>query len=69
MNYTNYTAADRHAVANAPVKAASPAMLAWIDANPAEYQWLTDSAESFDFAASLLASLRKWGRLTDNQLL
>lgn len=68
MNYTNYTAADRHAVANAPVKGASPAMLAWIDANPAEYQWLTDSADSFDFAASLLASLRKWGRLTDNQL-
>ena len=68
MNYTDYTAADRQAVANAPVKGASPAMLAWIDANPAEYEWLIDSAESFDFAASLLSSLRKWGRLTDGQL-
>jgi hypothetical protein len=42
-------------------------MLAWIDAHPAEYQWLIDS-NTFDFAVSLLASLRKWGKLTDGQL-
>lgn len=68
MNYSNYTAADRQAVANAPVKPASPAMLAWIADHTAEYDWLTANSDSFDFAASLLLSLRKWGRLTDGQL-
>jgi len=65
--FARYTAADRAAVASAPVAPASPAMLAWIDAHPAEYQWLIDS-NTFDFAVSLLASLRKWGKLTDGQL-
>lgn len=31
-------------------------------------QWLRDAAPTFDFAASLLESLNKWGKLTDGQL-
>jgi hypothetical protein len=59
--------ADRQAYANAPVVGLSPKVLAWSTAHPAEYQWLTDNADSFGFAASLLQSLRKWGSLTPNQ--
>jgi hypothetical protein len=42
---------------------------AWMTAHPAESAWLTAQAPSFGFAASLLSSLHKWGKLTDNQLL
>lgn len=59
--------ADRQAYANAPVVGLSPKVLAWSNANPAEYQWLVDNADSFEFAASLMQSLRKWGSLTVNQ--
>jgi hypothetical protein len=60
--------ADRAAYANAPTTTMSPRMGAWIAANPAAYDWLIDNCDSFDFAASLLSSLRKWGSLTPNQL-
>lgn len=40
----------------------------WIEDHPAEWAWLVDNAESFDFAQSLLTSLRKWGGLTFGQL-
>ena len=62
------TFADRQAYASAPIMPPSPAMMSWADAHPAEFAWLHDNSDSFDFAASLLASLRKWGRLTDGQL-
>ena len=61
------TQADRQAYANAPVGGLPPKALAWASANPAEWQWLIDNADTFDFAASLLASLRKWGSLTVGQ--
>ena len=59
--------ADRQAYANAPVMGLSPKVLAWSTANPAEWQWLVDNADSFEFAASLMQSLRKWGSLTIGQ--
>lgn len=37
-------------------------------AHPTEYGWLNDKAARFDFAASLLDALRRFGSLTDNQL-
>jgi len=67
--YIRMNAADREAYASAPVRAMSPAMASWVESHPAEFDWLIDNAESVDFADSLLASLRKWGRLTDGQLL
>jgi predicted RNA-binding Zn-ribbon protein involved in translation (DUF1610 family) len=36
--------------------------------HPAAYEWMVAQAPRFDFAASMLGSLKKWGRLTDNQL-
>jgi hypothetical protein len=44
------------------------AVKAWGHQFPAQYQWLLDNANSFDFAASVLESLRKWHRLTDRQV-
>lgn len=41
----------------------------WIAAHPSEWEWLVNSAPTFSFAASLLASLQKWGGLTPNQLM
>lgn len=41
---------------------------AWAEQNPAAFAWIEGKAESNDFARSLYLSLRKWGRLTPNQL-
>lgn len=40
----------------------------WAVENPAEAAWLSSKAPSFEFAASLLGSLNKYGSLTENQL-
>lgn len=40
----------------------------WAAAHPAEADWLRGNYKSFDFAASLMGDLRRFGHLTDNQL-
>jgi hypothetical protein len=40
----------------------------WMAEHPAEAAWLTKSAAGFEFAASMLAALEKWGSLTDKQM-
>lgn len=37
-------------------------------AHPAEYSWMVASAPKFEFAADMIANIRKWGSLTDGQL-
>ncbi len=47
---------------------AKAACEAWLDANPAEAEWLREAAgRGFEFAASLWEALRKYGRLTEKQ--
>jgi len=41
---------------------------AFAEQHPDVHQWLVASAPTFDFAASLLAGLKKYGSLTDKQL-
>jgi len=36
--------------------------------HPAAYEWMVAQAPRFEFAASMLESLKKWGALTGNQL-
>ncbi len=62
----NAAAKERKAAADAQAKA----LLAdeWRTANPGEASWLADNAQRNDFAASLSASLLKWGSLTEGQL-
>lgn len=36
--------------------------------NAAEYQWMLQRQERFEFAGKMLNSLNEWGSLTDNQL-
>lgn len=40
----------------------------WSEANPAEAAWINANAGKFEFATSLQAGLRRYGRLTDGQL-
>jgi hypothetical protein len=40
----------------------------FIEANPAEYDWLVAKAPSFSFASSVLSALHRYGNLTPNQL-
>lgn len=47
--------------------AASEQAVAWLDANPAEADWLRDSFNSFDFARSMLEALYKYGHFTPKQ--
>lgn len=54
--------AEREAAERAELAAA------WGAANPGEHAWLKDNADRNEFAASLSASLLKWGSLTENQL-
>lgn len=35
---------------------------------PAEYEWMYSRANHFEFAASMMEAVHKWGRLTDNQM-
>lgn len=37
-------------------------------ANPLVWQWMNDNAPRFEFAASMLEALKKWGKLTERQL-
>lgn len=41
---------------------------AWIEQNPAEYKWLLDNYQSWEFATSLHEALTKYGALTDGQI-
>lgn len=41
----------------------------WFTKNPAERTWLIDNKATNNFAASLFASLCKWGSLTEKQML
>ncbi len=56
--------AARAAAPVAPSKAGQ-----WIKDHPTEFEWMVDRCDNNPFAASLLDNLRKWGRLTDRQLL
>lgn len=60
-------AADRAARASAPTTPTKADQ--WIAAHPSEWEWLVNSAPTFDFASSLLDSLTKWGGLTVGQLM
>ena len=40
----------------------------FIEANPAEYEWLVAKSPSFSFASSVLSALHRYGSLTPNQL-
>jgi hypothetical protein len=62
-----FQATNRAARAAAPVAPSRAGE--WIKANPAAFEWLVDRCDTNPFAASLLDNLRKWGRLTDRQLL
>jgi hypothetical protein len=50
------------------IRAQANVAQAWMEQYPAESAWLSAQAPTFGFAASLLSSLHKWGKLTDNQL-
>ena len=58
--------------ANAPIprraSATDAQIAAWVEANPAAYEWLVNHADSNEFAGSLMSSLSQWGRLTERQL-
>lgn len=60
--------ADRAARANAPTASLAPRAAGWIESHPDAFNWLVERCDSNPFALSLLDSLRRWGRLTDNQL-
>jgi Family of unknown function (DUF6011) len=49
-------------------RASEVTVATWVSQHPAEYQWMLDRAASFEFAASVLQGLRRYGRLTDGQL-
>ena len=67
--YTNLRYQTARAdLANAPVPATSPRVLAWAQANQSAYDWIIANCDSNEFAGSLHASLHKWGSLTTNQL-
>lgn len=60
---------NRVSFANAQQPAAlSPRAAIWVQSHPAEFDWIVNNSDTFDFAASLLLSLRKWGSLTQPQL-
>ena len=63
------TAADRAAYATAPIPKANPRVAAWAQDNPAEFEWITNHADTNTFAGFLQHSLGKWGSLTPKQLL
>lgn len=63
------TAADRAAYAAAPTPKVNPRVAAWAQDNPAEFEWITNHADTNTFAGSLQHSLGKWGSLTPKQLL
>ena len=44
------------------------AALAWTAAHPAESAWMLAKAPTFDFAASMLEAVQKWGELTEKQM-
>jgi hypothetical protein len=67
--YTNLRYQTARAdLANAPVPATSPRVLAWAQANQSAYDWIIANCDSNEFAGSLHASLHKWGSLTERQL-
>ena len=39
----------------------------WHETNPEMSMWVREAAPRFDFAASMLEAISKWGRLTENQ--
>jgi hypothetical protein len=43
-------------------------VLQWVAAHRAEYDWMVTNETDFEFAASVLAGLRKFGSLTERQL-
>lgn len=43
-------------------------MSAFATEHPAAYEWMVAQAPRFEFAASMLQALQKWGTLTDGQL-
>lgn len=58
-------AAAKRAAKDAEAKAACEA---WLEANPAEAEWLREAAgRGFEFAASLWEALRKYGHFTEKQ--
>lgn len=63
------TAADRAAYAAAPTPKVNPRIAQWAQDNPAEFEWITNHADTNTFAGSLQHSLGKWGSLTPKQLL
>jgi len=66
VNSTHF-AMQRRGTANF-IRAQANVAQAWMEKYPAESAWLSAQAPTFGFAASLLSSLHKWGKLTDNQL-
>lgn len=61
-------AAIRERAAERKVEAADAKVAAFAEANRAVYDWMVQSAPTFEFAASLLAAVGKFGSLTPNQL-
>lgn len=52
----------------AATEALAQQVIQWTEANPAEFQWMKDSAPSFEFAQSMLMALYKFGSLTEKQM-
>lgn len=53
---------------DAAAEALAQQVMQWIDANPAEFRWMNDSAPTFEFAQSMLMALYKFGTLTEKQM-
>lgn len=57
----------REQAATRKVETGKLRMNVWTDANPENSEWLTRKAPTFEFAASLLENLRRYGDLTEAQ--
>lgn len=49
-------------------QAAADRMAAWGEQYPAEWKWILEHGNSFDFAKAMYDALQQWGRLTQGQL-
>ena len=55
--------------ANRKVRTAEASIESFRAAYPAEHAWMVEQAPRFEFAASMLQAVTKWGSLTEGQLL
>lgn len=66
-NAATVRAANRAAVATRKVAAATSNLDAFVAAFPAHHEWMVAKAPRFEFAASMLVAVGKYGSLTEKQ--